>query len=343
MNNVHPKQTVLVVDDMQVNIIILTELLRSDYKVKAATNGVDAFTIAQSFPLPDLILLDIMMPELDGYDVINRLKSNPKTKDIPVIFVTALTQENEERLGFDLGAVDYITKPFSPTLVLSRVKTHLAMYNYNRRLEEEVAERTQALEHSQNEIINRLCRAAEYKNNECDLHLIRMSHYSSLIAQGAGLPIKWCENIKNATPMHDIGKLAFDNTLLLKADNLTHEEDKALREHTTIGAKIIGDHDSELLQIAKSIALTHHEKWDGSGYPAGLSKTNIPLEGRIVAIADMFESLTTASSSKEVWPVEEAVILIEAGANSHFDPDLIAVFLKVLPKIIAIKNKGHSI
>lgn len=342
MNNKKTKQSILIVDDMPVNIKILTELLRSDYQIKAATNGIDAFTIAQSFPQPDLILLDIMMPELDGYDVINRLKSNPKTESIPVIFVTALNQVNDERLGFDLGAVDYITKPFSPSLVLARVKMHLAMYSYNRRLEEDVIARTQELEHCQNEIIQRLCRAAEYKNNESSLHLLRMSHYSALIAQEVGMPIKWCETLKNATPMHDIGKLAIADSILLNQDNLTQEEDKALKNHPAIGAEIIGDHDSELLKMAKSIALTHHEKWDGSGYPAGLRGSNIPLEGRIVAIADVFETLTTASAYKETWPVEDAVMLIEEGASTHFDPDLVAAFLKVLPKILAVKNKDNS-
>lgn len=343
MNSEQTKQSILVVDDMPVNIKILTELLRSDYQIKAATNGVDAITIAQSFPQPDLILLDIMMPELDGYDVINRLKSNPKTKNIPVIFVTAMTEVSDERLGFDLGAVDYITKPFSPALVLARVKMHLAMYSYNRRLEEEVSERTQELEHCQNEIIQRLCSAAEYKNNKSSLHLSRMSQYAALIAKGAGMPIKWCETLKNATPMHDIGKLAVSDNILLNANNLTSEEERTLRKHPTIGAEIIGDHDSELLQLAKSIALTHHEKWDGSGYPAGLTKTNIPIEGRIVAIADVFDSLTTASTHKESWPIKDAVILIEEGANSHFDPDLVTAFLQVLPQLLAVKDKNNSL
>ncbi|TWX63423.1 response regulator [Colwellia demingiae] len=335
----HEKQSILVVDDVPVNIEVLRELLRSDYMVKAATNGVNAIKIAQSSPQPDLILLDIMMPDLDGYDVINRLKSNPKTAGIPVIFVTAMNEVHDEQLGFELGAVDYITKPISPSIVFARVKTHLAMYNYNRRLEEEVIKRTHELNHSQMEIIQRLGRAAEFKDDETGLHVIRMSHYSALIAQAAGMPPNWCETLKGAAPMHDIGKIGIAESILLKPGDLTDEEQKSLRKHPEIGAEIIGEHDSSLLKIARSIALTHHERWDGSGYPEGLSQSNIPIEGRIVAIADVFDVLTTARPYKESWSVEDAVMLIEESANSHFDPELVAAFLLALPEILIVKDK----
>jgi len=339
MTNVLEKQSILVVDDTPRNIEILKEILRSKYKVKAALNGEKALKISQTFPQPDLILLDIMMPELDGYDVIRRLKTNPQTAHIPVIFVTAKSEVDDEKLGFDLGAVDYITKPVSPTLVMARVRTHLAMHDHNRDLEEKINIRTSELNNSRKEIIQRLGRAAEFKDNETGLHVIRMSHYSALIAKKAGMPVPWCELLKNAAPMHDLGKIGIPDNILLKPGKLDEDEWKLMKKHPEFGAEILGSHDSELLTLAQSVALTHHEKWDGSGYPQGLSKTDIPIESRIVAIADVFDALTTARPYKEAWPVEEAVMLIEESAGSHFAPDLVSVFLKILPEILEIRDK----
>ena len=331
------KQTVLVVDDTPENIQILNGVLRPYYKVKAAPSGEKALKIAQSTTQPDIILLDIMMPEMDGYEVCRRLKANPATQKIPLIFVTAMSQTEDEKKGLDLGAVDYITKPINPAIVLARVRTQLALYDQTRELEKKVQERTEELQSTRLEIIHRLARAAEYKDNETGLHVIRMSHYSQLIATHINANEEWVECLFNAAPMHDIGKIGIPDAHLLNPDKLSNEEWKMMRKHPEFGAEIIGDNDSELLKMAKEIALNHHEKWDGCGYPQGLKGEEIPLTARIISIADVFDALTTQRPYKNAWPVERAINFIDENSGSHFDPELIVAFHKALPEIIKIK------
>ena len=332
------EQTILLVDDTPENIDILKGILGREYKLKVALNGKRALKIASDSP-PDLILLDIMMPEMDGYEVCTRLKENRETRSIPVIFVTAKSQEIDESLGFEVGAVDYITKPVSPLLVKARVKTQLALANQNRILEQKVKERTAELEETRLEIIRRLGRAAEYRDNETGLHVMRMSHYSKIIALHAGLSEEEASIILQAAPMHDVGKIGVPDNILLKPGKLTDEEWVQMRNHPQVGADIIGNHPTELLQMAYSIALTHHEKWDGSGYPNGIAKEEIPLSGRIVAIADVFDALTSERPYKKAWPVEKAVAVIQKDSGSHFDPELVKVFTGCLDEILAIKEK----
>jgi len=339
MNTPITKQTVLVVDDTPENIQILNGVLRSHYKIKAAPNGEKALKIAQSASQPDIILLDIMMPKMDGYEVCRELKSNPTTEKIPVIFVTAMAEVEDEKKGLDMGAVDYITKPISPSIVLARVQTHLALYDQTRELEKKVLERTAELNSTRMEIIRRLGRAAEYKDNETGLHVIRMSHYSRLIATHLNANEEWVERLFNAAPMHDIGKIGIPDHHLLKAGNLDNNEWEMMRRHPEFGGEIIGDNDSELLQMAREIAINHHEKWDGSGYPKGLKGEEIPLTARIIAIADVFDALTTERPYKQAWPVENAVSFIDENAGIHFDPDLVAVFHKALSGILVIKEQ----
>ena len=339
MNTQITKQTVLVVDDTPENIQILNGVLRPNYKVKAAPNGEKAIKIAQSASQPDIILLDIMMPEMDGYEVCRKLKSNPITQKIPIIFVTAMSEVEDEKKGLDMGAVDYITKPINPAIVLARVRTQLALYDQTRELEKKVQERTAELNSTRMEIIRRLGRAAEYKDNETGLHVIRMSHYSRLIATQINANEEWVELLFNAAPMHDIGKIGVPDANLLKPGKLNDEEWALMRKHPEFGGEILGDNDSELLQMAKEIAVNHHEKWDGSGYPKGLQKEEIPLTARIIAIADVFDALTTERPYKKAWPVERAVKFIEDNAGSHFDPELVAVFIKALPEILIIKDQ----
>lgn len=339
MNTPITKQTVLVVDDTPENIQILNGVLRSHFKVKAAPNGEKALKIAQSESQPDIILLDIMMPEMDGYEVCRELKSNPTTAKIPIIFVTAMSEVEDEKKGLDMGAVDYITKPISPAIVLARVRTHLALYDQTRELERKVQERTAELISTRMEIIRRLGRAAEYKDNETGLHVIRMSHYSRLIATHLNANEEWVELLFNAAPMHDIGKIGIPDDNLLKPGKLNNDEWEMMRRHPEFGGEIIGDNDSELLQMAREIAINHHEKWDGSGYPKGLKGGDIPLTARIISIADVFDALTTERPYKKAWSVENAVNLINENSGSHFDPDLVAVFNKALPEILEIKDQ----
>lgn len=333
------KQTILVVDDTPENIDILSGVLRNDYKVKAALNGERALKIANSDSKPDIILLDIMMPDMDGYEVCRQLKANPLTQKIPVIFITAKNQEEDEQKGFELGAVDYITKPISPAIVKARVTTQLAMYDQNRTLEMKVQERTQQLTDTRLEIIRRLGRAAEFKDNETGLHVIRMSHYTRLIAEALSYDDDWVQLIFNAAPMHDIGKIGIPDNVLLKPGKLDDDEWKIMRRHPKIGADIIGDDESPLLQMAKEIAFAHHEKWDGTGYPRQLKGEEIPITARIVAVADVFDALTTERPYKKAWEIEAAVNLIDEEAGKHFDPDIVRVFHSVLPEILDIRDK----
>jgi putative two-component system response regulator len=333
------KQIVLVVDDTPENIDVMSGILRSDYKVKAALSGQKALKVARSTPAPDIILLDVMMPEMDGYEVCRELKNNPQTRNIPVIFVTAKDTESDETLGLDLGAVDYITKPVSPVIVQARVKTHLSLYDQNRHLEKTVKDRTKDLVQTQLQIIQRLGRAAEFKDNETGLHVIRMSHYSRLMAESLDLPDNYSDLIFKAAPMHDVGKIGIPDSVLLKPGKLDDKEWELMRKHPEFGADIIGENESELLKEAKIIALAHHEKWDGSGYPNGLKGEDIPLSARIVAVADVFDALTTERPYKKAWTVEDAVALIDKESGSHFDPELVGVFHEVLPDILDIKEE----
>ncbi len=339
MSNNKEKQTILIVDDISDNIDVLSSVLRSQYKVKAALNGERALKISTGDSQPDMILLDIMMPEMDGYEVCRRLKENPATAKIPVIFVTAKNQEADEKRGLGLGAVDYITKPISPPLVLARVHTHLALYDQSRVLEQKVRERTLELQQTRQEIIRRLGRAAEFKDNETGLHVIRMSHYTRLIAEAVECGDEWSNLVYNAAPMHDIGKIGIPDKILLKPGKLDDEEWKLMYQHPEFGATIIGEHNSDLLKMSREIALAHHEKWDGSGYPYGLKGEEIVLAARIVAIADVFDALTTERPYKKAWEVDDAVKLINENAGSHFDPGMVPLFNKVLPEILAIKQQ----
>jgi putative two-component system response regulator len=329
----------LLVDDIPENIDILDGVLNEDYNIKAANSGNTAIKICTSDTPPDLILLDIMMPEVDGYEVCRILKKNDLTKNIPVIFVTAKNQTIDESMGFKLGAVDYITKPISPSIVLARVKTQLSLYNQSRLLEKKVKERTYELNKTRLEIIRRLGRAAEYKDNETGLHVIRMSKYSQKIALSYGLNDDEAELILNAAPMHDVGKIGVPDKILLKPAKLDEDEWKIIKKHCNYGAQIIGEHSSILLQTAHTAALTHHEKWNGKGYPKKLANEEIPLIGRILTIADVFDALTSKRPYKEAWKVDDALDLIKKEKGEHFDPKLVEAFMKIIPEIIEIKNQ----
>jgi putative two-component system response regulator len=339
IHSTQEKATLLVVDDTPENIDVLSGILRAEYKVKAALSGEKALRIAAAEPRPDMILLDVMMPKMDGYEVCRRLKANPVTAQIPVIFVTARIGVEDERRGLELGAVDYITKPVSPPIVEIRVRTHLALYDQRRELEKMVRLRTEELLATRLEIIRRLGRAAEFKDNETGMHVIRMSHYARLMAAKLDISEEWADLVFHASPMHDIGKIGIPDQILLKPGPLDEAERRVMCTHPQMGAEIIGEHQAELLKMAKEIALTHHEKWDGSGYPQGLHGEEIPLAGRITAVADVFDALTAERPYKKAWSVERAMANIDNDAGTHFDPGLVPIFHEILPEVMEIMER----
>ncbi len=333
------KATVLVVDDTPDNIELIKNILNQEYRVKAATNGQQALKVSRSNNKPDIILLDIMMPDMNGYEVCRKLKSDPLTMHIPVMFISAKTELQDEALGFELGAVDYITKPISPMLVKARVRAQLALVNQHRELEVLVKSRTHELEKTRLEIIQRLGIAAAYKDNETALHVTRMSLFTKLLAERYGANKEWVELVHLAAPMHDIGKIGIPDNILLKPGKLDKDEWEIMKLHSQYGAKILGNHDFPLLRMATDIALYHHEKWDGSGYPKGLIGDSIPLAARMAAIADVYDAVTTARPYKEAWPEERAIKLLEDGAGAHFDPELVKLFLSCLPDIRKVQSQ----
>jgi putative two-component system response regulator len=337
-NSLPVRRTVLVVDDTSDNISLLNEALMDDYTVKVAKSGKKAIEIARSMPV-DIILLDVMMPHMDGFETCRRLKADPMTHRIPVIFVSARGEAEDESMGFSCGGVDYITKPIKAPIVQARVKTHLALYDQNVTLDEMVRKRTTELTETRLEILQRLGRAAEYRDNETGMHVVRMSRYARIIALEYGLQKDEADLLFHVAPMHDVGKIGIPDKVLLKPGKLDEDEWRIIRSHCDIGRKIIGQHKSRLLQSAASVAHTHHEKWDGTGYPSGLKGTDIPLFSRIVALVDVFDALTSERPYKKAWPVDDAVTEIRNCSDRHFDPDVVDAFLRRLPEIYLVKEQ----
>ena len=329
------RPAILIVDDTPENISLLKAVLRSEYEIKVATGGKKAIEIARKSKV-DLILLDVMMPDFDGYETCKALKQDEKTRDIPVIFVTALSDADDESKGFECGGVDYIAKPISPPIVRARVRTHLELYNQSRMLARKVRQQTAELMDTRLEIIRRLGQAAEYRDNETGLHIVRMSRYSQILASEYGLSDESAEMILNVSPMHDVGKIGISDKILLKPGPLDAAEWEIMKTHCYIGYKIVTSAKSTILQTAGMVAYTHHEKWDGSGYPRGLRGDDIPLFGRIVAVADVFDALLSERPYKKAWTIEKAVEEIRSGAGKHFDPEIVEVFFRCLTDILAV-------
>jgi len=348
------KQTILVVDDTPENIDVLGGILGRDYKIKFAINGEKALKIARADDRPDLILLDIEMPGIDGYEVCRQLKQSDATKKIPIIFVTARSEVEDEERGFKIGGVDYIAKPVSAPIVRERVKTHLALYDQNRVLEEKVLERTaqlrdafETIKNTSLDTIYRLSKAAEYKDEDTGAHILRMSNYSAAVARKMDLNEKIIESILYAAPMHDIGKISIPDRILLKPGKLDPDEWDIMKQHTANGGRILEGSDAEFIKLGEVVALTHHEKWDGNGYPEGLKGTQIPLIGRIAAIGDVFDALTSKRPYKEPFSLEKAYHIIRESRGSHFDPDVVDAFFAVEDEILTIreryKDEGESL
>ena len=330
--------TILVVDDSPENLDHLVDILGGQYRVTCATSGPDAILAAQEYPRPGLVLLDVVMPGMDGYEVCRRLKTDLRTEAIPVIFLTAQSDVDNEALGLEIGAVDYLHKPCHPAIVLQRVRNQLRLHNQTLALSDLVRERTRELEDTRVEILRRLGRAAEYRDNETGMHVMRMSLCCQRLALAAGIPDVQAEVIQLAAPMHDIGKIGIPDHILLKPGKLDPQEWAVMQRHVTIGAEIIGTHDSDLMRTARAIALTHHERWDGKGYPAGLAGEDIPIEGRIAAICDVYDALLSVRPYKPAWPEQKAMDLLLEQSGQAFDPRLVPIFLELGPEFAKIRD-----
>jgi putative two-component system response regulator len=339
---------ILIVDDEPANLKLLDKILASQgYDNRVLIHDPREVLPSYQEQRPDLILLDINMPHLDGFEVMTRLQALDDPLLPPIVILTA--QHSREYLlrALALGARDFVTKPFDRTELLMRVRNlleaqlaHRMVHDQKGALEEMVRARTEELNQTRLQIIRRLGRAAEYRDNETGLHIIRMSKISALLARRLGWSEADCELMLNASPMHDIGKIGIPDTVLLKPGKLDAEEWAIMQTHAAIGAELLDGDDSELLRLARSIALSHHEKWDGSGYPSGLKGEDIPQAGRIVAVADVFDALTSSRPYKKAWPLEQAIALIRDGAGSHFDPEVVAHFLAALPEILEIRARN---
>ena len=323
------RHKILVVDDEPNNLKLLQQILKDKYQLIFANNGAKALQVAVSHH-PDLILLDIMMPDMSGYEVCGKLKAVPALEDIPVVFVTAMGEQDDETHGFDVGAVDYIQKPVSGPIVLSRVQTHLSLV------------RAKDLEDLAKSSILMLGEAGHYNDTDTGEHIWRMAAYSAAIARAAGWSPHQTEMLELAAPMHDTGKIGIPDDVLKAPRKLTAEEWVIMKGHSQIGYDILSQSNNPIFLMASEVALGHHEKWDGRGYPNNLVGEEIPASARIVAIADVFDALTMRRPYKEAWPIDKAVDMIEQDSGTHFDPTLATLFFEIMPEILAIKEKWEK-
>ncbi|MFW5823469.1 MAG: HD domain-containing phosphohydrolase [Marinobacter sp.] len=340
------EQTIFVVDDEPVNLKLLDRILSAEgYQQVVCIN--DPFQVLPAYKAhkPALILLDLNMPGMDGFQVIQQLDELGDPLTPPVVVLTAQNQQDSLLKALECGARDYVTKPFDRRELLMRVRNFLEAHVAHRmvrhqkeHLEALVQERTRELQETRLEIIRRLGHAAEYRDEETGNHIIRMSQMCALLAHKVGWSESRCDLILHASPMHDIGKIGIPDAILLKPGKLGPEEWEIMKTHAEIGARLLDGNDSELLTMAREIALSHHEKWDGSGYPAGLAGEDIPLSGRIAALADVFDALTSERPYKRAWPLDEAVALIRENRGKHFDPALTDLFLADVDSFVAIKH-----
>ena len=367
-----PRTTVLIVDDTPQNLTVLGELLHSQYRVRAVNSGERALRAATTDPRPEIILLDVMMPGMDGHEVLRRLRATPQTRDIPVIFITAMNGSDDEEQGLALGAVDYIAKPFNPSIVLARVRTHLELKHArdrlateNERLDAEVSRRMRENALIQDLAMNSLANLAEIRDMETGHHIVRTQRYVELLAHELSdhprfrqsLAGDRLEMIVRAAPLHDIGKVGIPDAILLKPGRLDSAEFSVMKTHAAIGAEAIGKAMTETLavasekgvqavagafefmRVAQEIARSHHEKWDGSGYPEGIAGEEIPVSARLMALADVFDALICRRVYKAPLPVEQTMDVIIKGRGTHFDPDVVDAFLRVREEFIAVARR----
>ncbi|MDX8395523.1 MAG: response regulator [Mariprofundaceae bacterium] len=336
LTSTRPK--ILIADDTPTNIKVLAAALQKDCQIIVATDGKQALDHAFN-AVPDLILLDIMMPELDGYQVLQALKKDARTWNIPVIIITAISDEKEEAKGLEMGAVDFVVKPINPSIVRSRVRTHLTLKQHQDHLSHLVQERTHQINKSHLDLVSRLAQAGELRDNETGLHVTRMSHACALLGRLSGMDHETSQMLHFASSMHDIGKIGIPDGILLKPGKLNDDEWEVMKTHVAIGGAMLEGHDASLLQMAWRIAMTHHERWDGTGYPKGLKGAEIPLEGRITAICDVFDALTSERPYKHAWSVDEALAEMKKGSGSHFDANLLHLFMENVSSFSKISER----
>ncbi|MFB0583333.1 response regulator [Aeromonas salmonicida] len=352
--------TILIVDDSPENLMVLTDLLSPTYRVLAAQSGEKCLRIATGKTLPDLILLDVMMPGMDGYEVLKQLRTNPETSRIPVVLLTALADSQSEEYGLSLGAADYITKPIKPAIVQARVRTQLeakqardGLQSQNTALEAEVARRMTENDLIQQVSIRALAHLAEIRDPETGNHILRTQGYVRLLANALAshprfidtLTPRYIDLLSRSAPLHDIGKVGIPDQVLLKPAKLTVEEWEVMRTHAKLGSDAIEEAERDIeqplafLTLAKEIAHWHHEKWDGSGYPDGLRGDEIPLSARLMALADVFDALINVRVYKAAMPYDEARALILSGTGQHFDPDVVTAFHNHFDQFVAIAER----
>jgi putative two-component system response regulator len=319
----HP---ILVVDDEPANLALLSQILEPDYQLVFATSGSEALKMVAKQPI-SLILLDVQMPGMNGYQVCEALKADPATEAIPVIFATSLSETGDEERGFAAGCVDYLSKPVVPSLVRARIGTHMSLV------------RAITLEESYRDAIHMLGEAGHYNDTDTGVHIWRMAAYSKALAIELGWSESAAELLELAAPMHDTGKIGIADTILVKPGKLDDDEWAIMRRHCQIGYDILSKSNAPIFKLAAEIALNHHEKWDGSGYPNGLAGTFIPESARIIAITDVFDALTMQRPYKEAWPIDKALATILDGAGQHFDPSMISCFMDIRSTMLDIKNK----
>ena len=335
---------ILVVDDQPANLLLAKRILIAEGYVSVTTLS-DPRQVEEAYRRErfDLILLDLNMPHLDGFEVMNRLRGIEEEGYLPILVLTALNDSATKLRALRSGARDFLSKPFDRMELVTRVRNmlevrllHQQVRDQNKILEQRVQERTRELHESRLDIVRRLGRAVEYRDNETGLHILRMSQYAEILARAAGMPDKFCETLLNAAPMHDIGKIGIPDAVLAKRGKLDAQEWEIMKSHTTIGASILSGSDTALLEMARQVALSHHECWDGSGYPQGISDVAIPFAARVVTLTDVFDALTTVRPYKAAWSLEDSLAYLREQSARRFDPALVELFFRALPDILEV-------
>jgi len=335
-----------IVDDNDTNLMLFEQIVRRvDGNVSIACYPDPLAALADcSRQMADLVLVDYMMPGIDGHEFVRRMRAMPGGRTVPIVMITAAADRSVRQTALELGVTDFLTKPVDPSEMRVRVtnlldlrRNHLRLRDQNRWLAEEVRNATRAVLEREEELIVRLAKAAEFRDPETGSHIVRMSHYSRLIATGLGLVGDLCDLIFKSAPMHDIGKLGTPDVILLKPGRLDDSEMEVMRQHPVIGHAILSGSSSQLIQLGAEIAITHHEKFDGSGYPYGIKGESIPISGRIVAVADVFDALTSRRPYKPAWEIERAKAFLIENAGHHFDPRCVEVFLAAWEQILDIR------
>jgi putative two-component system response regulator len=353
---VSKRHRILIVDDTPSNIHVLMEALKDDYAIIVATSGPKALTLAAGPTPPDLILLDVMMEGMDGYEVCRRLKADVRTQSLPVIFVTTLSQTEDEALGLDLGAVDYITKPINPAIVKARVRNHLELKAHRDNLEQLVAEQVQSISSSRLSTIFALSKLAESRDDDTGQHLERTQIYCEMVARRLmeknafpdQVDERFIETIYWASPLHDVGKVAVPDQVLCKKGKLTDEEFEVMKSHTLRGSETLrlvteSYPDNDFIKMGLAIARSHHEKWNGTGYPDRLAGDQIPLAARIMAVADVYDALTSKRCYKDAMTHQQATDIIVADSGTHFDPVVVEAFCDIAGEVDTVRARLQEV